>query len=247
MKQKNRPANHLSRIFSWRSAFIWIWLAVSAILFIPAYLSIYFNTGWPTPIDALRSLIRGESTTFTATHRIHIFTVLTQRDIQNDIEVHSPSPTLDAEKQKLLGQITLRGYQAGDEIHLEELGPQLAPGVQYQVQNIDVPDSLGWLRPGDTASFVLIETSCLSNTRTTPSSTPTSSSTTSTCLPIQTTRTNSPNLLNAVVLENGTMEKDGLMSFLVAIPTTGGNQDALSLLDRDPENVIAYLLVKVQL
>jgi len=43
------------------------------------------------------------------------------------------------------------------------------------------------------------------------------------------------------------MEKDGLMSFLVAIPTTGGNQDALSLLDRDPENVIAYLMVKVQL
>ncbi len=246
MKQKNRPANHLSRIFTWRSASFWAWLAVSAILVIPAYLSIHFNMGWPTPINALRSLIRGEpqsSTTFSAKHPLQYFTVLTQ----NDIDVHSPSHAHDAEERKLLGRITLRDYQTGDEIHLEELGPQLAPGVQYQVQDIDVPDSLGWLRPGDTASFVLIETSCLSNTRPAPSSTPTSSSTTSTCLPIQTTRTNSPNLLNAVILENGTMEKDGLMSFLVAIPTTGGNQDALSLLDRDPENVIAYLMVKVQL
>jgi len=36
------------------------------------------------------------------------------------------------------------------------------------------------------------------------------------------------------------MEKDGLMSFLVAIPT-GENQDVLPLLGRDAGNIIAYL------
>jgi len=235
MKQKNRPVNNLSRIFLWRSAFFWTWLAILIILIIPAYLSIKFNTDWPTPINALRSLIRGEpesSTTFVAKRSFHIFTVL----MPGDISVRLPSHSAVAEEQKLLGRITLREYKAGDQINLEELGPQLTAGVNYQVQDIDVPNSLSWLRPGDTASFVLIEISCPSSTHTVSSVTPTAS----TCLSTEIAGTKSHNLLDAVILENGTMEKDGLMSFLVAIPT-GENQDVLPMLGRDAGNIIAYL------
>jgi len=243
MKQKNRHVNNLARSVPWRSAFFWTWLAISVILIIPAYLSIQFKQNWPTPINAIRSLIRGEpqsSITFFAKRSIHIFTVLTQ----DEIEVRPASYSNLSTEQKLLGRITLREYKTGDELSPNKLGPQLTAGVNYQVQEITVPDSLSWLIPGDTASFVLIDTSCPSSTRIPTSATPAPSSTTSTCLPTQATGTKFPNLLDAVILENGTVEKDGLISFLVAIPTDE-NQAVLSLLDKDTGNIVAYLLVNV--
>jgi hypothetical protein len=189
----------------------------------------------PNPFDFIRARLLPSSPppiVFVARDNLPMFTVLTKANF--DIEQNSQhqnaynSSQVEQRRQLFYNRITLRPYAKGEAITLSDLGPKVSSDITFQVREIDAMSTFSWMHIGDTLNFLLIDTACSSQ-----NATPTVTS--SECL----SQASSHMLLDVVILQVGTVEKDGTTPLLVAIPSVE-NKEELPLLDHDIQHIIAY-------
>lgn len=207
-----------------------LWAVVALILL--GYL-IFHNL--PNPFDALVAQLLPSSPpslVFVAVDNLPVFTVLSKANLgveqNSQIEHTYSNDQIEQQAEQLYNRITLRSYMKGDKISSRELGPKLTSGISYQIREIAAASAFSWMHSGDTLNLLLIDTTC-SSQNPVPAKMP------SACF----SHAPSHVLTDVVILQVGTVEKDGTIPLLVAIPDVE-NKEELALLDHDIQNIIAY-------
>ena len=199
---------------SWVRGIIWL---VLLFFFLVIFLHSLQAGGLPTIV------------TIVARNDLPAFTVLTQEKIalmQGDREKNpSPQddPSVKKQEEALYQHVTLRPYEKGEKIQLNDLGPRLPAGRGYQIREIKASASLAWIQAGDMLTFTLVACSSPTPNTNTP------------CAP-----NTSPVLLkNVVIIQAGKPNQDSLVALQVAIPVEE-NTSSVAFLDAGGNSIVAY-------